>query len=156
MADQQALATVAEGITSAGGGIDTFQIEAFSVQAHQALVARFNADRDAEYGEVVERAGAVVAELDKEARRGKFGFAEVEENEADLARLHRWLDAIGGRDRYGAAGRAGAQRAVAQAEQELQAFTERSVNAEHAGRDSHDDVHDATAKVAADAAGEAR
>ncbi len=129
--DDAALATMAEGLTGAGGSIDTFRIEAFSVEAHQALLARANADRDAEYAEVVERAGALVAELDTESARGKFTFAEVEENEADLAKLRRWLAAIRARDRYGAAGRAAAEHAVEKAAKWLHLFTERSAGADH-------------------------
>jgi hypothetical protein len=62
--------------------------------------------------------------------RGKFTFAEVEENDADLAKLRRWLEAIAGRDRYDAAGRTGAEQAVAEADRALQAFAERSADAE--------------------------
>jgi len=82
----------------------------------------------------VDRAQALVAELDREAERGKFNFAEVEENDADLAKLRRWLEAIAGRDRYDAGGRAGAEQAVAEADRALQVFTERSADAEHDDR----------------------
>jgi len=130
LADDAALATVAEGITSAGGNIDIFPIEAFGGDAQNALLARFNADRDAEYAEVVERAEAALAELDNETTRGKFTFAEAEENEADVAKLRRWLDAIGQRDRYGAAGRYRAEKAIEEAELALRIFTERCVEAD--------------------------
>jgi hypothetical protein len=130
LADERALATVAQGITAAGGGIDTFRIEVFAPETHDRLVERFNAERDAEYAEVVDRAQALVAELEREAERGKFTFAEVEENDADLAKLRRWLEAIAGRDRYDAAGRTGAEQAVAEADRALQAFAERSADAE--------------------------
>jgi hypothetical protein len=131
LADAVALGTVAQGITSAGGSIDTFAIEAFAPAAQRLLVERFNADRDAEYAEVVERAHALVAELGRETDRGKFTFAEVEENEADLEKLGRWLAAIHQRDRYRAPGRAAAEQAVREASQALEAFTERSARAEH-------------------------
>jgi hypothetical protein len=134
LADERALSTVAEGITAAGGGIDTYRIEAFTLEAHDRLCRRFNAERDAEYAEVVDRARALVAELDREAERDKFTFAEVEENDANLAKLRRWLEAIAGRDRYVADGRADAEQDVAQAERALQVFAERSVDPEDAGR----------------------
>lgn len=132
LADEQALVTVAGGITTAGGGIDIFRIEAFDPETERMLVARFSAERDAEYAEVIEQADALIAELDREAKRGKFGFAEVEENDADLAKLRRWLEAIAERDHCGASGCADAQKAVAHADQTLQAFAERSANSEHA------------------------
>jgi hypothetical protein len=130
LADERALATVTEGIMAAGGGIDTFRVEAFDPDAHERLVARFNGERDAEYAEMVDRARALIAELDREAERGKFTFAEVEENDADLAKLRRWLDTVNGRDRYDAAGKTGAEQAVAEADRALQAFAERCADAE--------------------------
>lgn len=137
LADDRALDTVAEGISAGGGSIETYRIEAFTPEAHRALVERFNVERDAEYTEVVERAQALVAELDQETRRGKFTFAEVEENEADLVKLRRWLAAIGRRDRYGAPGRAAAEQAVAEADHDLRVFTERSADAD--SRADHND-----------------
>lgn len=95
---------------------------------------RFNAERDAEYAEVVERAEAVVAELDRESGRGKFTFAEVEENDAELAKLRRWMDAIGGRDYHGAGGRCRAEAAIEEARRRLRAFTERSADAGAGGQ----------------------
>ena len=130
LADEAALATVAEGLTTAGGSIDMFHIELFAGEAQQQLLARFNAERDAEYVEVVERAEALLAELDRETERAKFTFAEVEENEADLTKLRRWLDAIGQRDRYRAPGRSSAQQVVEKAAQALRVFTERTVEAD--------------------------
>jgi hypothetical protein len=130
-ADDAALAALAAGVTEAGGSFDTYPIDAMSAAAHRALLARANADRDAEYAEVVERAEALIAELATESARGKFTFAEVEENEADLAKLRRWLAAVGARDRYGAAGRAAAEQAVARAARRLREFTERSAGADH-------------------------
>lgn len=130
LADEQALATVAEGLTTAGGSIDIFHIDAFDSEAQQVLLARFNAERDAEYVEVVERGRALLDELDQETRRAKFTFAEVEENEADLTKLRRWLDAIGQRDHYGAPGRSPAEQVVEAAAQALKVFTEKTVEAD--------------------------
>ena len=130
LADERALAAVAEGLTVAGGSIDMFQIESFDAEAQRVLLARFNAERDAEYVEVVERAQALVTELEQETQRAKFTFAEVEENEADLTKLRRWLDTIGQRDHYGAPGRAQAEQVVEAAAQALRVFTERTVEAD--------------------------
>jgi hypothetical protein len=82
----------------------------------------------------VERAQALIGELDRESERGKFTFAEVEENDADLVKLRRWLEAIGRRDQYGATGRARAEQAVQEADVALRVFTERSAEA-----DDHED-----------------
>lgn len=126
LAQGEALTTAAEGVTTAGGTFDTLRIEAFDREAEQLLLARVNAARDAEYGEVIERAEALIAELRREGERGKFTFAEVEENEADLAKLTRWLDTVRRRDRFGAACRSRAEAAVEKAERHLHTFVERS------------------------------
>lgn len=125
-----ALDTVAEGVTKAGGSFDVFRVDAFAPDAERALLARFNTARDAEYAEVVERAEALVAELRREGERGKFTFAEVEENEADLAKLQRWLEAVRRRDRFRSSRRAEAEAAVQAAEERLRTFVERSAQAE--------------------------
>lgn len=85
------------------------------------------AARDAEYAEVVERAAALVEELSREAARGKLTFAEVEENEADLARLERWLRRVRARDLFGAPGRAAAEAAVQRAAARLEEFTAQAI-----------------------------
>jgi len=124
--EQQALDQIADGVRSAGGSFDILAIEAFAAETRVLLADRFNAARDAEYAEVVERAEALEAELGREGGSGKFTFAEVEENEADLAKLRRWLKTVIDRDVFGAAGRQPAEEAVRRAATALQHFTERS------------------------------
>lgn len=136
-AHQEAVRT-AKGLTGADGSFSTYRVEKFSPEAHERLVGQFNAARDEEYAEVVERAAALVHELDREAARGKYTFAEVDENDAELAKLRRWLDTIGARDRFRADGREGAWRAVDEAAEALRVFTGRSAGtapADHDGRD---------------------
>ena len=58
---------------------------------YAGLVAEFNAERDAEYAEVVERAPQLLAELETETARGRATYAEVEESEADLERFDSGL-----------------------------------------------------------------
>jgi uncharacterized protein YdbL (DUF1318 family) len=62
------------------------------------IVARFRADRAREYDEFAERSDEVLAEIDKETRKEKFTFAELEEIEQDLDKLTGWLDKITARD----------------------------------------------------------
>lgn len=130
LAERRAVDRIAEGVRAAGGAFDALVVESFGGEAQALLVGRFNAARDAEYAEVVERARAVQAELGSEGARGKFTFAEVEENEADLARLRRWLAAVAGRDLFGAPGRGPAERAVREAADALRRFAERAARLE--------------------------
>ena len=64
----------------------------------------FRAARDAEYAEVVERAPALLAELEMERARGRATYAEVEESEADLVRFQGWLAKIEARDYFDSPG----------------------------------------------------
>ncbi len=77
------------------------------------MIEAFAEARDAEYSEVMERCREFHAELKKEREAGKFTFAELEENEEDLAKLEAWVGKIRARDRFGgtalAGGRAGTQ-----------------------------------------------
>ena len=86
------------------------------------LVAAFNAARDEEYREVLDRCRDFHAELERERAIGKFTFAELEENEDDLAKLEAWFGKIRGRDRFGAPLASEAERAISGCQEELEAF----------------------------------
>jgi hypothetical protein len=124
-------------LRAAGGSSELFRVDQMSRESEQRLVELYNAARDAEYGELIEQAEAVVEELKREGARQKFTFAEVEENEADLTKLRRWLSRIRWRDLFEASGRARAEAAVRRAQEQLDEFariaTER--DSEGAGSD---------------------
>ena len=86
------------------------------------LVAAFNAARDEEYREVLDRCRDFHAELEREQAEGKFTFAELEENEDDLAKLEAWFGKIRGRDRFGAPLASEAEQAISGCQQELATF----------------------------------
>src|SRR5437870_1044063 len=54
---------------------------------HAKTVARFNAARDEEYEEVVDETERFREEIARERRKGKFTFAELEDEETNLERL---------------------------------------------------------------------
>jgi hypothetical protein len=130
LAEPRAVEQIADGVRSAGGSFDVLTVAAFAGETQALLVERFNAGRDAEYAEVVERAVALKAELEREGSLGKFTFAEVEENEADLTKLQRWLKTVGDRDLFRASGRDAADQAVREAGNALQRFVELSARLE--------------------------
>jgi hypothetical protein len=77
----------------------------FSLIAHvsspdtdEAIRQRFRADRSQEYDEFAERCAALLDEIRREAKAGKYTFAEMEESEQDLEKLARWLRKIRARD----------------------------------------------------------
>jgi hypothetical protein len=101
------------------GGTGVF----FQAQAlGRDLVARFHDERDQEYAEVCERCQALHDELTRESRAGKETYAELEENEQELAKLDRWLAQIQARDFFGAPTATPATQAVEACRTDLAAF----------------------------------
>lgn len=94
------------------------------------LVAEFNAARDAEYAEVVDRTPAFLDEIATETARGRATYAEVEESEADLTRFRTWLGKITARDYFNAPGRAAAEAVVADCAAALARFEDEALHAE--------------------------
>ena len=76
------------------------------------LVEEFNAARDTEYAEVLERIPALRKELAHKRARGGATYAEVEESEADLERFRSWLAKTAARDNFELAGRSAARTAI--------------------------------------------
>jgi hypothetical protein len=75
-----------------------------------------------EYSEILDRCRDFHAELEKEREAGKFTFAELEENEADLAKLEAWFGKVRTRDRFGAALSGESERAIGACQEDLEDF----------------------------------
>jgi hypothetical protein len=71
---------------------------------------------------VCERCQALLDELTRESRAGKETYAELEENEQELAKLDRWLAQVQARDFFGAPGAARAVQAIDSSRADLAAF----------------------------------
>jgi hypothetical protein len=121
---EASLADIGLDLRNAGGDLEAYRVEAFAEEAEAALEARYNAARDEEYAELVERAQGVVDELKREGANGKFTFAEVDENEADLVKLRRWHRRIRARDLFQAPGQLAAKAAIDAAEALLENFVQ--------------------------------
>jgi hypothetical protein len=109
-------------VNSSGGTARVLRIRFDEPAQEAAVVTEQRAERDAEYGEVVERVPALLAELAHEAKRDRTTYAEVEESEADLERFDRWLASIAARDYFSAAGGVAAREAVEQCRTALAEF----------------------------------
>jgi hypothetical protein len=107
-------------IREAGGTTHLFR--GASVGDRGELEGIFDEARDAEYAEVLGRCRDLHAELDKERTAGNLTFAELEENEEDLAKLEAWAGKIRARDRFGAPLSGEVERELATCREELQAF----------------------------------
>lgn len=89
------------------------------------FTARYNQARDEEYAEVIGRCEDFLAEIAKETGTGHFSYAELEENDEDLAKLRTWLGKVEARDVLGAASADAARTAVAKCAEVLDEFAAR-------------------------------
>ena len=85
-------------ILGQGGTAFVLVVPASPPEVDEAIMGRFSADRGREYDEFAERCVALLDEMGREARAGKYTFAEMEESEQDLEKLTRWLAKIAARD----------------------------------------------------------
>ena len=119
-AGERAMRGAAQEVRDLGGTAHLIRGETVGDQA--ALVAAFGEARDAEYAEILSKCHDFHGELEKERAAGKFTFAELEENEEDLAKLEVWLRKVEFRDRFGAPAASEARAAVLACREDLEAF----------------------------------
>jgi hypothetical protein len=91
----------------------------------QEVRSAFQAARDDEYEEIVDKCQDFLAGLRKEYAENHFSYAELEENEVDLVKLRNWLDRVRQRDVFGASGRQAALSSLAECEEQLEAYAAR-------------------------------
>lgn len=87
--------------------------------------AAFQAARDDEYAEIVDKCEDFLAQVRKEYVADHFTYAELEENEVDLVKLRNWFGRVTDRDVFGASGRAAVEKALAECEQSLEDYAAR-------------------------------
>jgi hypothetical protein len=119
-ASERALRGIAQAVRGMGGTAQLFHGRLLGDE--EAVRGQFNAARDEEYSELLARCRDFHAELDAERAAGKYTFAELEENEDDLAKLAAWLDRIRVRDQFEAPLRAQTERAIAVCREDLEVF----------------------------------
>jgi len=91
----------------------------------QEVRAQFQAARDDEYEEIVDKCEDFLAQLKKEYVANHFTYAELEENEVDLVKLRNWFAKVRERDAFDADGRQPAEKALDECEQSLEAYAAR-------------------------------
>ncbi len=85
----------------------------------------FQAARNDEYEEIVDRCADFLQQVKKEYTANHFTYAELEENEVDLVKLRNWFAKVRERDVFGADGRQAAEKAIGACEQSLEAYAAR-------------------------------
>jgi hypothetical protein len=89
------------------------------------VLGAFQAARDDEYEEIVDRCEDFLAQVKKEYAANHFTYAELEENEVDLVKLRNWFARVRERDVFDADGRQATEKALEECEQSLEAYAAR-------------------------------
>ncbi len=127
---QRQLKIIQNDIIGIGGEAALLDTAGFDKQDAETIVSHFNAARNAEYGEFLEKCRAYVAEIRDEIEVQHFTYAELQENDEDLKKLRHWLQKITTVDFYGAPLRAQAEQELTVCEQVLEVFTHHVFDAE--------------------------
>jgi len=122
-ANERALRKLRREITDMSG---TAMLISASVLAGEAeVLTMFQAARNDEYEEIVDKCQDFLRQVQKEYDENHFTYAELEENEVDLIKLRNWFAKIIERDVFGASGRAACEQFLDQCEQSLEAYAAR-------------------------------
>ena len=122
-ANERALRKLRREITDMSG---TATLLSCSVLAGESEVrASFQAARNDEYEEIVDKCEDFLRQVQKEYDEHHFTYAELEENEVDLVKLRNWFAKIVERDAFGASGRAACEQSLEKCEQSLEAYAAR-------------------------------
>ncbi len=128
---ERALRKLRSQILEMGG---TAALLSCQVLAGEAEVrAAFQAARDDEYEEIVDRCEDFLAQVRKEYVANHFTYAELEENEVDLVKLRNWFARVRQRDAFGASGRPAAEKGLEACQQSLDDYAARVYAAEEEG-----------------------
>jgi hypothetical protein len=122
-ANERALRKLRREITDMAG---TAVLMSCAVLAGEAEVrASFQAARNDEYEEIVDKCQDFLRQVQKEYDENHFTYAELEENEVDLVKLKNWFAKVAERDVFGASGRAASEQFLDRCEQSLEAYAAR-------------------------------
>ena len=105
-----------------GGSGQMLSIAITDPAEEESIISQFRAERTDEYQEVCSRTPEFLTEIETERARGRATYTEVEESEADLERLKKWLGRVQARDYFEARGRNEAGLAVEACAQALAEF----------------------------------
>lgn len=122
-AAERALRTLRAEIAGMDGGSAQL-LTADPIAGGSDLVTAYNAARDDEYGEIVDRCQGFLREIEDETAKQHFTYGELEENDEDLAKLRGWYDKVRARDRLDAVGRTAAEEALARCDDVLAVFAD--------------------------------
>jgi hypothetical protein len=108
-----------------GMGGSAFLLASDVIAGEADLTSLFNAARDDEYEEIVDRCEDFLRQVQKEYDANHFTYAELEENEVDLVKLRNWFAKVRDRDVLGAGGRTATGEVLARCEEVLEEYAAR-------------------------------
>jgi hypothetical protein len=120
---ERALRALRADIVEMGGS--AVLLDAQSLAGENQLLDQYNAARDDEYEEIIDRCDDFLGQIEKEYAAAHFTYAELEENDVDLAKLRTWLERITQRDVLGAERRAETVEAVERCATALEEYAAR-------------------------------
>lgn len=107
---ERLLRTLRAEIGELGGTAQLFRADALA--GHSDVVAAYNAARDDEFEELVDKCDDFLSEIDTETAAEHFTYGELEENDEELTKLRRWHTKLVDRDVLHAAGGPAARAAL--------------------------------------------
>lgn len=110
-------------LTEVGGEVIALRAEPVSDADGRRIVEAWNAAREAEYRELAGECAKFLAEIEHEFEVEKFTLAELDEEEAELAKLQQWHERIRVRDLHDAPGGDAVRHALDQADQALARYS---------------------------------
>ncbi len=108
-----------------GGTVAAFDIEPRDETARALVVDAFRVAREDEWREFMADCGTFAAEIDGEIAKGKYTFAELEEEEQSVDRLRRWYRDLKRRDTLALPDADEAAARLRECEHALEAYAER-------------------------------
>ncbi len=127
---QQQLEKLKIEIVEGGGEADLLTVTIADDQQNLRLIERFQQQANEEYKEFLERCQDFHNELEQERQKHNFIFAELDENEAELAKLRSWLPKIRERDLFDASHYGSAIKALNHCEQDFEQFSQQVYDAQ--------------------------
>src|SRR5712671_7783775 len=121
-------------VAEIGGETVILETLALDRAQEEKVVARFQADRDEAYRELIDKCDDFEAAIAKETSAQHFTYAELEENDVDLKKLQGWLAKIAKLDFYGGVLAAEAAERLKQCEVLLDAYAQRVFEAHDENR----------------------
>lgn len=127
---QQDLNALKADILTSGGEADLLTVTIADEDQNALLIQRFQQQAAEEYQEFLGRCQDFHQELDHEREIGNLTFAELDENEAELAKLKSWLPKIRDRDLFEAPAYSSVAAALSHCEQDFQQFSQQVYDAQ--------------------------